>query len=623
MAKFLDKITDIVLVDLNQFIQKVTEDNDSNNETRVELYVQELDDLLKITVRNLSLSLLNGEYVTVNTLRENCSKLKENLNKSPEITGAFNGSLQNKILEYSIGIGFLLDSYSFFINEISNYFSEDKKNFAFSKKSRMSRISKSILTSSSEDALDYFLILIWLHQIDHFPSNTNEYISSIFELENDLLEVNILEFADITENVKSKINFLKHKWKKRKFDENPDLIQYRIDGEIRIVEDYIGDNIQLQNWIDIIETQYELTSNNWKNELKNRVKPYKNLPTDNLTLLQIHQLIKFSKDVKKDALSLNRYCEELKLRLNNSIEESYDKYVLGISYNYSLNNQFSLFLEDQPNYDLVRKEYLNIKSKIQGNVNNFFLSFKYLEYLGQYFLRKILEEEKIDFVNKYESIVKELWSEVEEYFEQKEWSKIHSNYVFILPYKESLVSTTGLSDVDNIFYASSFVLPPSNKGIEKNYTKIREYFEEIRLYINTGKHFKKEIDKIKNLNDELDKKDFKSIEIISIFTAIITFVLSSIPSYRFVESVQESVLFMLSLASSLSLFIILILFTTRNLYKKWQAYAVLVFLFLIGIFGYIYLFEQEKYSKREKVSIKEEVKIIIDSLQKHKLNNTK
>jgi ABC-type multidrug transport system fused ATPase/permease subunit len=222
-----------------------------------------------------------------------------------------------------------------------------------------------------------------------------------------------------------------------------------------------------------------------------------------------------------------------------------------------------------------------------------------LEYLGKLFLKKILDGEKIDFVNKHEATIKYLWNEVEEYFEQKEWCKNHHSYVFILPYEESLVGTTDLNDLNAVFYASSFVLPPSHTKIEKDYLKVKEYFEEVRLYIKSGKHFRNEIDKIRSLNEELDKKDFKSIEIISIFTAIITFVLSSIPSYKFVDSVFESVLFMLSLASSLSLFIILILFTTRNLFNKWQAYIAIIFLLLVSGLGYFKLFQQETNIKRK------------------------
>lgn len=101
------------------------------------------------------------------------------------------------------------------------------------------------------------------------------------------------------------------------------------------------------------------------------------------------------------------------------------------------------------------------------------------------------------------------------------------------------------------------------------------------------------------------------------FTAIITFVLSSIPAYKFIDSVWESLLFMLSLATALSIFVTLILFSTRDLYKKWYAYIPIIVLSGISFFGYLNLTQFEK----QKLIVNRNLKKNIDSISTKKIDS--
>lgn len=76
------------------------------------------------------------------------------------------------------------------------------------------------------------------------------------------------------------------------------------DGSVKAVEDFKEENEKLNEWCEIIQTQYELISKNWIYILESRVKSYKNSKLENLKILQIHQLIKYYKDVKPNSSKL-------------------------------------------------------------------------------------------------------------------------------------------------------------------------------------------------------------------------------------------------------------------------------------------------------------------------------
>lgn len=562
-----------------------------------ELFIQSIDISVIEIIKQLSFSLLSGEYISIEDIIKSLNSIENTVKDFPNKTNSLPHNLQAKIFEYSSSVNMSIEGYLIFIRDISNIYSNERLDFLFSHNNQIEKIIKeSNLSYKIDSVIDYFFYLITLSRIDHFSSNENNYITALFDVEKRIKNLDIQEYSEITKNVFTKISFLKHKWKSRKFPENPKATLYEEDGIIKNIEDFKDDsNSKLKEWAEIINTQYELTSRDWKYVLESRIKAYKGEENfDKLKILEIHQLIKYYKDVKPNIVRLKQIKKYLAKKVESSTSE-YDKYASSVSYNYSLNNCFSLFLTSYNDFEMIQNEYSKIKDGTKGNVNNFFLEFKYLEFVTKHLLTKINDDEKIKYIEKYESIIENhCKSEVESYFDKKEWSKANHNYVFILPFNECLVPTNGLDELENIFYASSFVLPPSIEKMDKDFDKIKNDFDKINFYINTGKYFKKEIQKIESLNNELDKKDLKSIEIISIFTAIITFVLSSIPAYKFIHTAWESLLFMLSLASALGIFITLIFFTTRELYKKWQPYTTIVILLTLCFFGYNKLTIEEK-----------------------------
>lgn len=592
------------------------------DETQTELFLQDADISAIEIVRQLCYSLLLGEYVFLENLKDCLNDAEDRVKNIIKDSDYLPGSIQKKIFEYISCVTIVIEGYKIFIQKISNNYSKDKINFIFSENNHFEDVIKeSDLSDKLASICDYFILFLEVTFTDHFPSNENGYVTRLFAFENKITALKVQEYNDLTKVITIKIKFLQHKWKERNVTDNPNSHIYLSDGDIRVVENFKNDeNLKLKEWLNIIETQYELISKSWMYILEERVRPFKELDLDELKILEIHQLIKYYKDVKPNYDKLVEISNHLISRPVDN-PNIYNKYSKIISINYSLNNKFSLFLEQNKDLDRIKKEYLTVKNKIAGGVYNFFLEYKYLNFVTEFLLDKINVEDKLNYIEKYDDIIRSHCKmEIEAYLSNKEWSLSNFNYVFVLPYEECLVPCDNISELKHVFYASSFVLPPSNNKIEKDYIKIKEDYDKINLLVNTGKYFKKEIQKIEDLTKELDKKDFKSIEIISIFTAIITFVLSSIPSYKFVTGVWDSLLFMLTLASSLGIFVMLILFSTRGFKNNSRGVFFAIFLFVVALVGYNCLvgYEQKRgvFKKRDKIVIDSIVKITTDSIFK-------
>jgi hypothetical protein len=618
LSVFNSKFTNSELAVNQQEEDSQQEKGEPLTEIQIELFLQDVDNSAVEIVKLLSYSLLSGEYIYAEDIKKSLNIIEGKVKDFIKNTDYLPTDIQSKIFEYSSCITIIIEGYKIFIQDISNQYSTDRIEFLFSQNNQFENVIKeSDLSGKLASITDYFFYLISITHIDHFPSNENEYITDLFDLEKKINNLKIHEYTDITRNILIKIKFLMHKWKERKVSENPKSHLYLLDGDIKTVENFKEENLKLKEWCEIIETQYELISKSWIHILESRVKPYKHKNLSDLKVLEIHQLIKYYKDVKPDYTKLNDIYIYLRdktdLNANN-----YDVYANIVATNYSLNNSFSLFLELNRDLTIIKEKYTKVKDGIKGEINNFFLEKKYLEYITEFLLKKINEDDKIQYIDRYEDIIKShCKTEVDSYFSKKEWAKLNFNYIFILPFEECLVPCNDVKGLDNIFYASSFVLPPTSNKIEKEYEKIKEDFEKINLLISTGKYFKTEIQKIEKLNSELDRKDFKSIEIISIFTAIITFILSSIPAYKFINSAEESILFMLSLATALAIFITLIFFSTRDLYLKWQSYIPVFLITIIFAGGYYSLINSEK----QELIIDKKTSQKIDSISQKRIDS--
>ncbi len=585
-----------------------------------EVFLQEAESFLVEIYKLLNYSLLSGEYIYNENIKADLENIIEKkLSSLFSSTDSFEAELQNKILEFITAVKIGCSNYSVFINNVENEYSNDKIDYLFTFSQLIRKeINNTSLSSNTNNLFKYFRYNVALSLADHFFSSDDTQFISLFDIENSIDEVELIDFESITKVIKFKIGFLEHKWKARKQEENPSSIHYSIDGKTNILSEYKTENKKIKEWSEIIDSHYQLYTQNWEHNIEKRIKPFKNKELKDLTYLELHQLIKYYKDVNKNLLKLDEISKFISNKKNSEMKNYYDRYALNIISNYALNNWFSLFLEKNENISNIKDSYLKTKAKLKGEVNNFFLQYKYLHRLTDILNKKIEEISNIKFLEQYENLISnECKIALDEYGSNIEWSKKNDNYIFLLPFEECKIDIEEfkIEKLSFIFIASSFVLPTVHNNIEKQYNEVKQKIRSFTFQIDAIKRIRRDLDKIEELRTEIDKRDFKSIEIISIFTAIITFVLSSIPAFKFVDSVWEALLFMLSLASSLGIFILLILFSTRGFKNNWVGIVYVVILALISIVGYNSLTNFEK----EQTTIDKSIESKIDKVINQKI----
>ncbi|KGO84645.1 hypothetical protein Q765_20520 [Flavobacterium rivuli WB 3.3-2 = DSM 21788] len=605
-------------------INSIAENNNSHYEERLllkkDIFFQQSDDYIKDIYKLLNYSLLIGEYIYNVNIKTELEGIEDRLSTTLNLTNSFHLELQTKISEFISAVKIGCSSYKIFIKRIENEYSLDKVEYLFSSDQQIRReFNKSTLSKYSENLWRYLVNNIDLSFYDHFFSSENRQFEGLYTIEKVIEELDILEFVKVTKVIKFKISYLEHKWKARKQQENPSAIHYSIDGNTNTLEEYQSDNSKLIDWSKLIDSHYELF-NNWKHETQKRIKAIKNSELSTLNTIQIHQLIKYNKDVHRNYQKLKEISSHLLKKQSDVNTNFYDKYALNIISNYALNNAFSSYIEKTDNIYDIKEEYNKTKRLLKGEINNFFLDYKYLNVLINILSKKSEEVTNLQFLDEYEKLITdECGNKLDEYFLSKEWSKTNNNYIFLLPFSECQVpiDSFNIDELPNIFIASSFILPAVNNQIDKQYIEIKQKFKSLSFQIDSIKRIRKDLEDIKDLKSEIEKRDFKSIEIISIFTAIITFVLSSIPAFKFVESVWQSLLFMLSLASALGIFIILILFSTRGFKNNWIGIIYVFVLFIIAIVGYNSLSEFEK----KEVKLGDNISKSVDSISLKKVDS--
>lgn len=438
--------------------------------------------------------------------------------------------------------------------------------------------------------LDLQNLILRLSTFDFFLNDEFKEIKYLVYLENELKK-----FENETSNIYicalAKLNFLKNKWFLRKQEQviqkNKQIneVEYRIDNEIFTLE--VKRNELYNNWLEKIYYHYDINKD--REEIHTKiVNPILHKKLHKLTFYELHSLIKYYKDVK---FNLNKLKEILDYILEFESKEyhryndfsSYDKYCFQIIKNYTINNYFSAYSENINDLKEYINEYKFCKYSLNNIVDNYFLDYKFLDKALDYIIYRLNKNSKSESdykeIEEFCDIINtDFKNVIDKYYDKKEWAKINSNFIFIMPKNESILKVNNDDSAENqiiskIFVATSFILPFDYNESDKNYSSVRQKFREVKSLAGVLLNLKKDLNKIEELNKEFDRKDLKSIEIISLFTAIITFVLSSIPAFKFINSISEALLFMMSLAGALGIFILLIFWHTRKITSDKSKYS--------------------------------------------------
>lgn len=393
--------------------------------------------------------------------------------------------------------------------------------------------------------------------------------------------------------LKQKCDFLIAKWIFRQEHIHKEPVFSIIDNEeIEInVDTYRTDNPILSFWRKYIESHYEL-SRSWKAEIEKDYVEYKNINFEKATLKDLHRVIKYFKDVNRNLSQLTILRKEIQRRYEAARTSGTDseRYCYAIALNYAINNEFSLLIELSPQNEgeiaSLYTEILLIQS--QTTVKNFFPQYKYLELLvGQlealYSARKALE-----FVSPARKIIDTCEQVIKTYKDNVDWSKLKYNYVFQLPYDESLIEIEG-QDLPRIHVFSAFLLPIYKNKYITEFGDFKQRVNNLKSSIEVFENVELEMREFGGLKKEIKDRDLKSIEIIAIFTSIVTFIAGSIPSFKYIETAYQAGLFMFALSSSLGVFILLILSITRGIERLKSNQRLIWAFLLIGVVFWLLL----------------------------------
>ena len=520
---------------------------------------ENLNELIKV----LCISVLCGEYIKFENFYGLISGIEKDIEDIPSSTNDFPYKIQQQIFEICSTLVILIEHYKEFCKKIENYYSDDRLDVLFQRNTLIQKeLSKETIKKETKNKILFFINLLMISQIDHFPTVADKQIIDIFNSQTILENFSDPLFRDVKSVIFEKLLFLKYKWKERKLQENP-FMHYQENGEHKQIEEITTINEGLIKWKDIIQTQYELSSN-WKVKLAQRVKAYKNFPADSIfENLQLHQLIKYFKDIESSNSKLSEIYQKLISDKNTYISGVYERYVRNIFSNYAVSNEFSNYIENINSIEEIAKKY-NYSSSLISSTNNYFLKFKYLDRIFDLLILEINKLSKKDFVEKYKTLIEKSKVILDTYEENINWSLTNFNYIFLLPFKESTVNFK-IDNVDYpIFFASSFVLPPSAKNIKEGYESVKEKFNKLFYYLEVSQYLVNEINEIEGIKDDLSKKEVKSIELLSLFTAVISFIIGGISGFSFIKDLYTALLFFVVFTTSLLTFLIALFVFTRG-----------------------------------------------------------
>lgn len=540
-------------------------------------------------------SLLSGEYVKAGSkktkkelddLEKYINEKFDEIGENADIQEFLEDQIKSKLVDFLRRLLSYYKNFSAHLSLLTTY--------PFHEISYRTAIDSGTNTNLESDLVDkvkLFLIYIEVQVIDHYFNDEDSVIQRLSRL------LTLLKKSPTPSKIKTsvieKVNFLKHKWILRQFvysmkDDSVRSKGYISDGEVKEHfddEEFISQNEILSKWVEYADCHYELFTQ-WKQKITKRCQELKTKDLSKLSLWDIHILVKFYKDIQMNPLEL-RLIADVLLKKQQTIDKEVDQQIYRKAIIYVLNNLYSLKISiptiNVTELDVLKVEIEQLQKKF--SIDNFFVDKKLIGHeLGKiqtaFDKREILKNLKNESnqLEKLEPVIKRCK-------ERMQWSYNHHSLIFQLPFKDSIIPVN-YPEFRGIYYASSFVLPIPQYTNQKEFRELELQFDKLKLLTSSISALGDEFQEITNLKEELKNNDFRSLEIIGIFTAIVTFVIASIPAFKFIDSFEKAIYFYAVLGASLSTMILVLLLMKRGtqaLAKNWIALLCLILLIIVGI----------------------------------------
>ena len=423
------------------------------------------------------------------------------------------------------------------------------------------------------------------------------------------------------EKMKKKASFLLFKWCKRAELRGFSMLK---EDKIKEYKEDINDfGGKWKDWVTYIENHHykEDEKHLFVDKIKESYIKIQDKGLNKFTCQDIYSYIKYHKEIDKKIDKLDDIISFLDKR-RFCTTDNYDKNIRTIIYNYARNNRFSLFTETCDNREDLQKEYNKIDNK---DNRNYFLQYKIIDKSIELLNAELNEKNEnitIDQIEEIEKYLKEIEPEYKTYKTNIEWILEHIYFIYRIPFDECII--------DDIFIYSSFLLPLDNRKSKDGFEKVSDKFRELKSQLPLFRkmaEFNDDVSKVKEelfqFDEKIEKHDTKTIELMGLFSAIIAFVMGSIPTFQYMKNIYDVGIFFIVFATSLISFLLVLLLITRKtrINKFFWLQLVLVVVFYIAMIVFTTYLSNKK-DTTQTIQLQTEKTIIEEKITSNKIVDT-
>ena len=423
------------------------------------------------------------------------------------------------------------------------------------------------------------------------------------------------------EKMKKKASFLLFKWCKRAELRGFSMLK---EDKIKEYKEDINDfGGKWKDWVTYIENHHykEDEKHLFVEKIKESYIKIEDKELKNFTCQDIYSYIKYHKEIDKKIDKLDEIISFLdKGRFRTT--DNYDKNIRTIIYNYARNNRFSLFTETCDNREELKEEYDKIDNK---DNRNYFLQYKFIDKSIELLNAELNEKNEnitIEQVEEIEKYLEDIEPEYKTYKTNIEWILEHIYFIYRVSFKECII--------DDIFIYSSFLLPLDNRKSKDRFEKITDDFRELKSQLPLFRkmaEFKGDVSKVKEdlfqFDEKIEKHDTKTIELMGLFSAIIAFVMGSIPTFQYLKNIFDVGIFFIVFATSLISFLLVLLLITRKtrINKRFWYQLIRIVVFYIAMIVFTTYLSNKK-DTTQTIQLQTEKTIIEEKITSNKIVDT-
>jgi hypothetical protein len=420
---------------------------------------------------------------------------------------------------------------------------------------------------ATEKSNNFIKTTLKLFSIDHNLSVKSEQLRELVLIYNLLSE----EFTDsdvIAFILKDKASYLIHKILTR-FQEDEKSYLYAIDFVDRELNSSEFTPILYNDFckktdLHHSESRTKLEKQNFEEYIEESINRF-NLK-QSLNFEEFHGIVKYFKDDNASKEQLESLLSAFKQQYSilQVSENRFDRWAFKITENYLANNLFSFFIDNNLINDDEIIVYIQKLKHLQSisKIKNYFPFYKACNHLIKSLDEEFKKEEiSTDIVRKKIEILENLEKDL---YDNLEWCKDRNFISFQAPFDECIKNVEHKGEYYKLFMASSITLPLNYESLQKESGYITNAKIKFRSLYETHNIVSRERNHIKEIKNSVVNQDKKSIEILSIFAAIVLFVISNIQIFATAKNFSDALRFMLIFGYVISIFVLLIWIITRE-----------------------------------------------------------